>query len=280
MSENTGKEDDILDQAIRYVVAASKGQSYKYPEGWDKNMKRAVRKRADKVVVRGVEVVYKNVINRAQSLLKKQFPGQNGLQSTNVLKEKKMWKSVPESFIQIIHDDNHWVCASNHKCRSGEVEIFDSVVKEEVSTTVRRQLATILQTLRPRMTMTRVSVQQQSGGSDCGVFAIAFAVALAHGQDPATLTFNQGVMREHLRFCLQTKKMEPFPTTKQLKFKKKRVVGRELEALYCVCRGIWVVGEDDMYQCSACSDWYHESCMVSLSLTNTFNHAWVCPLCS
>ena len=37
------------------------------------------------------------------------------------------------------------------------------------------------------MTMTKVCVQQQTGGSDCGVFAIAFAVALAHGQDPATL---------------------------------------------------------------------------------------------
>ena len=59
MSENTGKEDDIWDEAMRYVVAVSKGQSYTYPEGWDKNMKLSVRKRADRVTVRGVEVVYK-----------------------------------------------------------------------------------------------------------------------------------------------------------------------------------------------------------------------------
>ena len=78
-----------------------------------------------------------DVINRAQSLLKKQFPDQNGLQSTNVLKVKKKWKSVPESFVQIIHDDCHWVCTSNRNCRSGEVKIFDSLVKDEVSTTVR-----------------------------------------------------------------------------------------------------------------------------------------------
>ena len=60
MSEKTSKgEDEILDEAIRYVIAASKGQTYIYPEGWDKNMKRSVRKRADRVTLRGVEVVYK-----------------------------------------------------------------------------------------------------------------------------------------------------------------------------------------------------------------------------
>ena len=38
MSKKTGKrEDTTLDEAIRYVIAASKGLTYKYPEGWDKN---------------------------------------------------------------------------------------------------------------------------------------------------------------------------------------------------------------------------------------------------
>ena len=167
-----------------------------------------------------------------------------------------------------------------HACCISEVEIFDSLAKEEVSTTVRKQLATILHSLRPRMTMAKVCVQQRTGGSDCGVFAIAFAVALAHGQDPATLTFDQRAMREHLRHCLKAKRMDPYPTSKRLKFKKNRVIGRELESVYCVCRGIWVVGEDDMYQCTACLEWYHESCMVSLNLTNTINHAWFCSSCS
>ena len=44
---------------IKYVIAGSKGNQYKYPEGWDKNMKRSVRKRADRVIMRGVEVMYK-----------------------------------------------------------------------------------------------------------------------------------------------------------------------------------------------------------------------------
>ena len=60
--ENNGDgvlDDEILEEAIKYVVAGSKGSQYKYPEGWDKNMKRSVRKRADRVIMRGVEVMYK-----------------------------------------------------------------------------------------------------------------------------------------------------------------------------------------------------------------------------
>ena len=125
------------------------------------------------------------------------------------------------------------------------------------------------------MTMTKVRVQEQMGGSNCGLFAIAFAVALVNGQDPAALTFDQGAMRKHLRLCLQRKQLELFLTTKELKFTKNRVTGREVESIYCLCRGIWVIGEDDMYQCSACSQWYHESCMLSLSPAHIFNHTYV-----
>ena len=124
--------------------------------------------------------------------------------------------------------------------------------------------------------MTKVCVHQQTDGSDCGLIVIAFAVALVHGQDPTCLTFDQVALRQHLSLCLQRQQLDPFPTVKQMKFKKNRVVGREVENIYCLCRGIWVVGKDDLYQCRACSEWYHESCMLSLSLAGNFAHAWVC----
>ena len=62
MSENYGEfvqDAEILEVAIEYVIAGSKANQYKYPEEWDKNIKRSVRKRADRVVMRGVEVMYK-----------------------------------------------------------------------------------------------------------------------------------------------------------------------------------------------------------------------------
>ena len=68
------------------------------------------------------------------------------------------------------------------------------------------------------MTITKVHVQDQIGRLTCGLFAIAFAVALVNSQDPAALTFEQGAMWKHLWLCLQRKQLELFPTTKKLKF--------------------------------------------------------------
>ena len=63
MSEENNRdsvlEDEIPEEAIKYVVAGSKGSQYQYPEGWDKNMKRSVRKRVDRVIMRGLEVMYR-----------------------------------------------------------------------------------------------------------------------------------------------------------------------------------------------------------------------------
>ena len=102
-------EDEILEESIRYVVAASKGLTNTYPEGWDKNMNRVNR-----VIVRGVDVVYK---------------------------------------------------------KKGKEEVF--------------------------------------------------GVALAHGQDPATLSVDRGKMKGHLCNLPAPKRMDPFPTLQELKFKKK-----------------------------------------------------------
>ena len=136
----------------------------------------------------------------------------------------------------------------------------------------------MLHTLRPRMAMMKMCIQEQIGGSDCGLFAIAFAVALVNSQDPAALTFDQEAMRKHHRLYRQRKQLKPFPTTRSWKFKN-RVTGRVVESIYCLCRGIWVIGQDDMSQCSAYSQWYHESCMLSLSAAHVFDHTWVCVLC-
>jgi len=37
----------------------------------------------------------------------------------------------------------------------------------------------------------------QEGYSDCGLFAIAFATALANGKQPGRCFFDQGIMRGH-----------------------------------------------------------------------------------
>ena len=57
-------------------------------------------------------------------------------------------------------------------------------------------------------------IQQQRRLVDCGVFAIAFAVHLALGDDVTRLNFNQGQMRKHLLKCFQEKVMCHFHKTR------------------------------------------------------------------
>ena len=57
-----------------------------------------------------------------------------------------------------------------------------------------------------------MNVQQQEGGSDCGLFAIAFATSLVFGQCPTLWRYTQKSMRKHLMDCLEKKDICPFPS--------------------------------------------------------------------
>ena len=56
-----------------------------------------------------------------------------------------------------------------------------------------------------------INSQKQAGVKDCGLFSIAFATAIAFGQNPAKQTFQQQSMRAHLINCFESKKITPFP---------------------------------------------------------------------
>ena len=57
-----------------------------------------------------------------------------------------------------------------------------------------------------------VPIHRQTGGQDCGVYAIAILTALAFCHDPAKIKFNQSAMRLHLIKCLEMGAFSPFPT--------------------------------------------------------------------
>ena len=59
-------------------------------------------------------------------------------------------------------------------------------------------------------------MQHQTNVDDCGVFAIAFAMAICSGRNPEELQFNVSVMRQHLFKCLEKQQMSLFPATQRL----------------------------------------------------------------
>ncbi len=59
---------------------------------------------------------------------------------------------------------------------------------------------------RNGFTIKYTRVQQQNGSSDFGLFAIANASAICHGDHPSNLNYNQSLMRIHWKEALEMKK--------------------------------------------------------------------------
>ena len=219
-------------------------------------------------------------MSAANYLLRSQFPTQNGLQDTCILKESGIWSSTPDRFVQILHvSSNHWACLSNKFLSPGSVDLFDSMHTVPVEDgTILTQVCTILRTPKPTLTTNVVNVHCQEGGSDCGLFAIAMAYDLCAGIDPITREYVQSEMRRHLHSCLNNKQLKPFPST--LRSIEKRTLFEVTVKVYCNCRmpeqGKWMVC------CDKCNIWYHEGCIsVPTEVRNDkLNKVpWQCPQC-
>ena len=215
----------------------------------------------------------------AQQLLKDENPNLDGFQFT-LLSQNNGFCPVKGDALQIHHaDNNHWVTSSSI---GNEVAIYDSMFTGDRSSSLTHQLALLYRTLSEEdegdvvLHVVVPNVQQQLGGNDCGLFAIAFAVHAALGESVEKLEFDQAQMRDHLIKCFTKKKMLPFPTLKKCRPWNNFFPGREIE-LYCVCL-MPDTYDDNMIQCDNCTKWFHLKCM-DLSYLPGAGDIWHCPNC-
>ena len=117
--------------------------------------------------------------------------------------------------------------------------------------------------------------QQQNGGSDCGIYAIAFALHAALGDDVKVLEFDQPQIRAHLLNCFRKKELTRILTIKKCTGRSNHFPHQEIE-LYCSCLMPETYG--DMVQCDKCELWYHIRCvgLASLPVDTEF---WNCRSC-
>ena len=80
--------------------------------------------------------------------------------------------------------------------------VYDSLYSS-AGTCLETQIASLIQTEEPEISLKFVDVPVQAGTYDCGLFAVAFATALALGIRPKECQFNQPEMRKHLFKCLE-----------------------------------------------------------------------------
>ena len=154
------------------------------------------------------------IIHQAQICLKQLNPNIEGLQRPT-LGPIRNFDVVGGEFIQILHSGgNHWVCVSSIGCSKGYVNLYDSLFHDVVCNDIEDQVRSLLGDEFRKLTV--VPVQQQLNGSDCGVFAIAYATSLAFMHDPKTIQYDIPKMRPHLLNCVKSSKMEQFPTVDPL----------------------------------------------------------------
>ena len=153
-------------------------------------------------------------IDHAQHLLGKGFTSISGFQSTVVFESTQI-KCPKSKFIQILNVyNNHWVTVSNVDCKNAnEIKIYDSMKSSRLETSDKFncQVAALMNCSSSKINVQYANVKQQVGGSDCGLFAIAFATSLCFGLSPEKQNYNQKEMRSHLSKCFLEGKIDPFP---------------------------------------------------------------------
>ena len=115
----------------------------------------------------------------------------------------------PFETIQIAHNGaHHWVLLSSLK---GMVTIYDSLNMKPSESLIKQ----LTQLFSPDLSVPvyqQIQCIKQHGTFDCGIFAIAYAIDLLHGNNPHQITYDQSKMRNHLIHCFEQRKLYNFPT--------------------------------------------------------------------
>ena len=152
-------------------------------------------------------------INTAQALLRKQFTNASGLRST--LFQYKMLPERMTNGLQVIHCNGcHWVTAHKEDPSTRTVRIFDFVYESvenlgDISKVVHNLFESPgSSTLKIDM----AEMQKQSPNSNnCGLFAVAVAMAILLDFDPSKIIFKEDRMRSHLYKCFEENMLTMFP---------------------------------------------------------------------
>ena len=118
-------------------------------------------------------------------------------------------------------------------------------------------------------------LQKQTNMSDCGVFAIAFAMAICNGQRPELLCFDIMKMRRHLYNCLEDGLMRHFLASHRPR--RHETSRTEMVKVFCKCR---LQEEGKMICCDQCQEWYHSTCELTVPASAwRGDTTWTCTAC-
>lgn len=216
-------------------------------------------------------------ISACQKILKKQFPQVDGLLDTILLSNNDIPCPPTQEALQMHHIPGHWVMSCSF---GGNVTVYDSA-NTTLTPPLRRQIARVYSLLAcgpdNLIEVTVKRCQKQIGGNDCGLFAVANAVALLRGVDPATVKFQQPKMRQHLQECLERHVFTMFPHSTSNPTTLPTVSRKEIVSLHCLCKKHYPGSKT--FQCSSCKVTFHTMCVKHNSVNRPHCTEDLCPPC-
>ncbi len=121
-------------------------------------------------------------------------------------------------FVQILLADNHWVTVTNYNPFYTDITndysnkwfYFDSFNNPSQYIPSIKHAMKRLNTQSGSIQMVHCKVYPQHGSDDCGLFALAYVIALHEQKDPSKLFFEQISMRLNYNLCLESGKVTQF----------------------------------------------------------------------
>ena len=128
------------------------------------------------------------IVNAAQSLLRKQF-GLVGLQNTT-LGYTLTHDIMRKQFVQILHNgQDHWLTVSTIGLQSSYINIFDCMYST-LSSFCKDQICALLFANDKVVNVQFIDADKQENTYDCGLYAIAYATSVCHGDDVSQMKYN------------------------------------------------------------------------------------------
>eukprot|EP01083_Nonionella_stella_P080415 221019_1 len=230
-----------------------------------------------------------------QKLLQQQHPHTQGCQ-TVLLGQIKDFQRIQTDGVQILHCGSvrHWICVAkfhsynvpmqyiaSRQNTTNRILILDSAFSgNRLTPAVQIAICQLFSEWGAidEIEYEYVSVQQQTGGVACGMFAAAFMIDLLLGNDVSTITYEQQSMRLHLSQCFINDQMTPFPRSNNSSCTFNReYVG--VVPLICVCKMPECF--DSCVKCTnrQCGLKYHKGCVDWNALSANQKRTWKCPKC-
>ena len=143
-----------------------------------------------------------------------------------------------------------------------ELKLYNSMFTGELTSSLEEQLVRIYSPLirDESLVITAVSVQQQSGRTDCGFFTTAFALHTAMRNNFKIICFEQSPMRQHLLECLQNEALTEFPQSTSPSAKHRSKVSHIVINLFCTFK-MPESFDSKMIECDRCAYWFHFKCV-------------------